>query len=421
MTAHIRHQEWCTGIDTDRFSVLTGTDSTVSDQPGHGRSMNTFLSRGGHHIDRMLRSAKHARRRRQTDHAWSRTRVLHPPMPEWTCRPVSEVAVPHGLAAVPSENSVPRIVGLDLDRFSLASGTNSTVSDQAGAGRLLGVFLSRAGAQLEHYLGWAAARAGLGPTALVVRIIRRIADAKALVVCQDMACPQRQNHHGHKDKRTRRRLRLPPSSTTNDILHTLFTVYSFPCNRCRRLFVRDFVGQEQTTKDFRKLAGYIRTAGAHQVAAIQYVAMLIAAELDFLPVLVETGALGALYEALRASFEAFWRLHLDPVAASIQQTLHLAMVRTNEWFFAVAADGLTDLVVRRRLAYTTFSKVKQFFANVHDDDLRKELIGSFMTHFVASKLTSQDTLPESGQDMQALLDEAEHALDLPFRPQDVPA
>ncbi|EIN07502.1 hypothetical protein PUNSTDRAFT_144969, partial [Punctularia strigosozonata HHB-11173 SS5] len=92
---------------------------------------------------------------------------------------------------------------LDNSRFSIVSGTDSTRSDRAGPGRVLGNAMSRGGGAITKLLAAAGERLGRGPSAAVARFLTRFL-RRSLDTAQFECCFDTQ-HVVYEDLRGSRR------------------------------------------------------------------------------------------------------------------------------------------------------------------------------------------------------------------------
>ncbi|KDQ51253.1 hypothetical protein JAAARDRAFT_62657 [Jaapia argillacea MUCL 33604] len=244
-------------LDSDVYSFVTGSESTISNNPGLGRTTDRFISAAARLLERsVLRKAPRGRDRGLPPHS-------------------------------PSSSS---IISL-----SLVSDSDSTQSGNVGVGRTMDKAVSAVGTRLEKFLsGVGERRLGLGPHALVGRILRS-------VDWEDNGCPS------CRDAILRESDGFLGSWTTSVVSVEKVTNIAIDtyCRECRDRHTRDLLANEGFRKGCEKLVKSIR-GGTPSVkaSAIDYVSALACFHPEFQHLFLTLGA-DRLIEQVRAHSNLF--------------------------------------------------------------------------------------------------------------------
>ncbi|KDQ59583.1 hypothetical protein JAAARDRAFT_192091 [Jaapia argillacea MUCL 33604] len=227
------------------FETDSASDSTVSNQMGPGRIWGNWIYKAGVKLEKLLGQAAE--------------RLGMGP----------NVALDHINRKV---DEIPALVDMD-------GASDSTVSNQMGPGRTMGNWISKAGGKLDKLAGMAAERLGMGPNAILDRIITRVARAQELW--------RMENHgyllnHGFLQHRPIRMLLRPPRPLSS-LVESVTELHSS--------FQTEFI-TAGVRSDCRKLTAFLRDENyLHQYLATYYIISLICALPDIRPVFVANGAL----------------------------------------------------------------------------------------------------------------------------------
>jgi hypothetical protein len=197
-------------IPRRRLSWATNSNSTISDAPGPGRTVNALLTLGAPYVEQLV-GASHQR----------------PPDPP----------------------SVPPLPPPALSQISLVSDSNDTIPDISGAGSTMHGLLSWAGRILERKLTGVMVRMGRGPASSIAGIVDLVARSR-----RSVSCP----YCGHSFS-AQPLLAAPSSRLTPNVLEWIVSRSTISCEECKRPFAdsKDYP-VERTQKYCKKLVRMLR-------------------------------------------------------------------------------------------------------------------------------------------------------------------
>jgi hypothetical protein len=201
-------------VNQDQYSVVTRTDSTVSNQAGPGRMIDNILS-------------------------------------------VLALRIEHTLGNTTGQSGNQHVSLSSPDFWSFVTGgTDSTTSDQLGPGRTLDNMISFAAPRLETMLGRLAERFGIGPNVAMHHLTARMLHIHNELLCDSCAERRRNSFDGvlssvrtFSSNKVPKHMTIPTSSAIiHDKPHTFWTC----CHSCelkrRSLLASDKKFQVQCSK-----------------------------------------------------------------------------------------------------------------------------------------------------------------------------
>lgn len=135
--------------------------------------------------------------------------------------------------------------------MSFVSGTNSTVSSLRGAGRTVGSLLSASGKRVESFLNRSAERVGVGPNALVQRLLSLIQESHN----QRLHLPILGGRARSSSSLSRPPLPLPEY---NDLLLRVEGIAYTPCFDCGKPLLDNFPLDQVSIECLAKLVEYLK-------------------------------------------------------------------------------------------------------------------------------------------------------------------
>ncbi|KDQ50212.1 hypothetical protein JAAARDRAFT_42299 [Jaapia argillacea MUCL 33604] len=268
------------------FEVESATSSTISDQPGPGRTLGQWTTLTGAMLERWLGSVGE-RGGRGPNAIMS----MSLPADETTSTSSFRIASQDVSALTEAFHDHPGYLEVE-------SAKSSTVSDQPGPGRTLGRWMTLTGAMLGRWLGSVGERGGRGPNAIMHRILVRVEELER------RWGEEWDRRHGKQLPKSTpgRKLRSPPLRAPLASVFrsppTLASVFE-DVSRLHPYGVDNatILDDRRIQKYYRRLVLFLRDSSMHnRFLATYYLTTLICIMPKSIPLLLDMGAKTFLHE-----------------------------------------------------------------------------------------------------------------------------
>ncbi|KDQ49718.1 hypothetical protein JAAARDRAFT_617060 [Jaapia argillacea MUCL 33604] len=183
-TSALRHLN--VDVDVDSLS-----DCTASDIVGPGRTLGGWISGAGRRLENIVGDvARHLERRGNRQSRYNEDTIGGSGAVQalQALRTRSTLSIDVEIDDLPALNDMLCSLSVDLEVLTTS---DASLSDQMGPGRTLGNWISKMGRRTEGLIAGSAERLGMGPNALMDRIVTRI------------SIPQSNRHQSHPRQRPR--------------------------------------------------------------------------------------------------------------------------------------------------------------------------------------------------------------------------